>query len=87
MEAQRETCIRRGLDIHSIMLTDRQQIFENYRRIFIEMNNEEQIQKIVDSRVDEVAQKKADQIRSSYAYRLGKFLLRPFSFIRHRILK
>lgn len=25
--------------------------------------------------------------RSSYAYRLGKFLLRPFSFIRHRILK
>ena len=27
------------------------------------------------------------KIRSSYAYRLGKFLLRPFSFIRHRILK
>ena len=27
------------------------------------------------------------KIRSSYAYRLGKFLLRPFSFIRHRISK
>ena len=27
------------------------------------------------------------KVRSSYAYRLGKFLLRPFSFIRHRILK
>ena len=30
MEARRETCIRRGLDIHSIMLTDWKQIFENY---------------------------------------------------------
>lgn len=56
--------------MHSIMLTDWKQIFENYRRIFVEMNNEEQIQKIVDSRVDEVAQKKADKVRSSYAYRL-----------------
>lgn len=87
MEARRETCIRRGLDMHSIMLTDWKHIFENYRRIFVEMNNEEQIQKLVDSRVDEVAQKKADEVRSSHAYRLGKFLLRPFSFIRHRISK
>ena len=27
------------------------------------------------------------QLRSSYAYRLGKFLLRPFSFIRQHISK
>ena len=35
----------------------------------------------------EIYVKQYNQVRSSYAYRLGKFLLRPFSFIRHRILK
>lgn len=69
------------------MLTDWKQIFENYRRIFVEMNNEEQIQKLVDSRVDEGRSKETYEVRSSYAYRLGKFLLRPFSFIRQHISK
>ena len=35
----------------------------------------------------EIYVKQYNQVRSSYAYRLGKFLLRPFSFIGHRISK
>lgn len=85
MEARRDTCIRRGLDVNTILLNDWKQIFLNYQKIFIELTYEEQIERAVEAKVKEAAQIKADEVRTSYAYRLGKFLLKPFSFIRKHI--
>lgn len=85
LKARYRTCLRRGLNPDDYIPKDLQKILDMYATRIIEMNNEEQIQKLVESKVNEVAQKKADEVRTSHAYRLGKFLLKPFSFIRKHI--
>ena len=62
MEVRKETCLRRGLDVDSIICNDWTYIFERMK--------------------DNARHEKEEEIRSSHAYRLGKFLLKPLSMMK-----
>lgn len=66
--ARKATCERRGLDVDEIICGDLKYIFDTIKK-------EASL---------EASFEKEKEIRSSHAYRLGKFLLKPFSWLKKR---
>jgi len=78
MEARRDTCIRRGLDVNAVMLEDWKQIFDWYTKCYVRANNDEYIEKIISSHKRDL-----ETIRTSFAFRIGETILKPVKwFIR-----
>lgn len=78
--ARRDTCIRRNIP-ESILVEDFQCILNNYAKGLLEQNRDELIEIVVRDKVNACLYQKELEIRSSYAYRIGKILTKPFSFI------
>jgi hypothetical protein len=55
---------------------------DNYAKEIVERNSEELVNNIVAERIYAELYKKEQQIRSSSAYCLGKFILAPFKKIK-----
>ena len=79
--ARRDTCIRRNIP-ERILIDDFQRILDNYAKGILERNSEELINNIVAERIYAELYKSKQKIRSSHAYRLGKFILAPFKKIK-----
>lgn len=80
--ARRDACIRRNIS-ERILIDDFQKILDNYAKGVLERNSREVIDKIVSEKLCERIYQTECEIRSSHAYRLGKFLLKPFSWLRN----
>lgn len=80
--ARRDTCIRRNIP-EKILIDDFQKILDNYAKGLLERNSREVIDKIVSEKLYECIYQKESEIRSSHAYRLGKLILQPLSWVRN----
>jgi len=59
----------------------------NEEKIIFQKRMEEDILKLFKDQIENDLINELSKVRYSKAYRLGKFILKPFSFIRHNILK
>ncbi len=76
MEARRDACVRRGLDLNTIMVNDWKQIFDWYAKCYVSIHNEEYIQQIISGYKSDL-----EVIRSSYSFRLGEAILKPIKWL------
>lgn len=79
--ARRDACIRRNIP-EDILIADLQRILDNYAKKLIVQERDLVIQNVIEDGIREQVFRKELEMHSSKAYRLGKFLLKPFSWIR-----
>lgn len=84
--SRRDTCIRRNLK-EQILIPDFQRILDNYAKEIIDKKNQEIIEELAMKYAMEFVWKREKEIRSSYAYRLGCYILKPFKLLQKCLKK
>jgi glycosyltransferase involved in cell wall biosynthesis len=84
--ARRDTCIRRNLP-EEMLIPDFQSILDNYAKEIIDKKHQEIIEELAMKYAMEFVWKREKEIRSSYAYRLGCYILKPFKLLQKCLKK
>ena len=87
LEVRRDACIRRKKNVDDIIQKDFEIILRDYAQNTIINNYSEILEETVKVRMSDLILSAENKVRSSASYRLGRFLLMPYYYIKSVLFK